>query len=143
MALNASDLLGVWRLAQYVVPMPDGRIVHPFGPDADGLLIYTPDGWMSAALGRRDRAPFPADHLGAGSVGEKARAAETFLAYAGRWEVKGDAVVHHVALSLFPNWTGGDQLRLASFEAGNLVLSTPPVPRPKGLLSARLTWRRV
>jgi hypothetical protein len=33
------------------------------------------------------------------------------VAYAGRYSLHGDRVVHHVELSLFPNWVGTDQMR--------------------------------
>jgi hypothetical protein len=36
---------------------------------------------------------------------------EDFVAYAGRYSFHGDRVVHHVELSLFPNWVGSDQER--------------------------------
>jgi hypothetical protein len=36
---------------------------------------------------------------------------EGFVACAGRYTFHGDPVVHHVELSLFPNWVGSDQER--------------------------------
>jgi hypothetical protein len=34
---------------------------------------------------------------------------EGFVAYAGRYSFHGDRVIHHVELSLFPNWVDSDR----------------------------------
>jgi hypothetical protein len=39
-------------------------------------------------------------------------AEETYVSSCGQYDFLGDTVVHHVELSLFPNWIGGDQERL-------------------------------
>jgi hypothetical protein len=80
------------------------------GPDALGYLLYSTDG----ALGHRlaaGRPGFAADDLLGGITKEQARAAEGFVAYAGRHSFFGGRVLHHVELSLFPNWVGNDQQR--------------------------------
>jgi hypothetical protein len=39
------------------------------------------------------------------------------VAYAGRYSFLGDHVIHHVELSLFPNWVGSDQERFTTGDA--------------------------
>jgi hypothetical protein len=39
---------------------------------------------------------------------------EGFVAYGGRYSFSGDRVIHHVEMSLFPNWVGSDQERTVS-----------------------------
>lgn len=58
MTLRAESLVGAWTLLECnVESMPSGRIAWPFGRDADGLLIYTANGWMSATLSQCTRSP--------------------------------------------------------------------------------------
>ena len=42
----AEALIGVWRLREYSEVTEGQTAVYPFGPDPDGLLIYTPDGFV-------------------------------------------------------------------------------------------------
>ena len=39
----------------YVTVDDSGNRDYPLGEDAAGLILYTPQGWMSAQLMRRDR----------------------------------------------------------------------------------------
>jgi hypothetical protein len=49
MTLRA-DVIGTWELTSYTLRNGlDGSVVHPFGEDATGLLIYSPDGYVRAA----------------------------------------------------------------------------------------------
>jgi hypothetical protein len=43
-------LIGAWRLAEFTVTAEDGTVTYPMGEDVEGLIIYTPDGYMSAQL---------------------------------------------------------------------------------------------
>lgn len=113
-----------------------------------GLLTYTADGWMWAALMRRDRAPVHAPTLTAASPRERAAAAAGYLSYAGRYELVGDEVHHHVVVSLHPGWVGGTQVRRIGWiehpdGTTDLVLTTPETSTG-GTKTAvnRLRWRR-
>lgn len=124
----------------------DGEVSHPYGERPVGLIMYTPDGYMSANIMRSGRSGFPSDGYNSAGFGEQAKAARSYLAYAGPFEVEGDEkVVHHVDASLIPNWTGGDQARYYAFgEDGTgetLTLSTAPVGDPSsgGVV---LVWER-
>jgi hypothetical protein len=68
------------------------------GEDARGYIAYTEDGHVFVAIMRQGRGPFAAGDLLSGSGAEKARA-ESFVAYCGRYEFRGESVVHHVELS--------------------------------------------
>jgi hypothetical protein len=59
-------------------------------------------------ISRAGRPGFAANDLFGGTMPERAQG---FVAYAGRYRFDGDRVVHHVELSLFPNWVGSDQER--------------------------------
>ncbi len=67
----------------------------------------------------------------------------TFVAYAGRYTADGDHVVHHVELSLFPDWVGTDQHRFAELSEHTLTLSARPLLLAGKQQVPRLIWQRV
>ncbi len=140
-AAHGSDtLVGGWRLVSWENRAADGRVTYLMGRDALGYLLYTSDGRFSVTISRRRRAPFAADDLLGGSTGEKAVAAEGFIAYAGRYTFDGERVVHHVELSLFPNWVGTDQERVVELSEDRLTLSAGPLLLAGERQVARLVW---
>ena len=142
-AAAASDpLVGAWRLLTWENRAADGRLTYPMGPDPLGYLLYTADGRFSVTISRRDRAPFAAGDLLGGSTEEKATAVEGFTAYAGQYTFDGERVVHHVELSLFPNWVGSDQERTAEISEQRLTLNSGPLLLAGKLQVARLVWER-
>lgn len=138
------QLLGAWRLVSYLARSTDGNVVEPLGPRPDGLIVYTPQGYMSAQLGRADRPPLKSARLEDAATGELAEAAVGYLAYGGTFEVVDPTTVaHHVTTSLFPNWIGRPQIRKATFEGSLLTLG---IATPTWLWgaerTAELTWSR-
>jgi hypothetical protein len=94
-------------------------------------------------ISRADRAAFAAGDLLGGSTEEKARAVEGFVAYAGRYSFLGDGVIHHVELSLFPNWVGSDRERRVELVGDRLTLSASPLLLAGRQQVPRLVWVRV
>lgn len=133
----AASLVGAWRLERWELIYQDGRPPEcPLGEDAVGLLMYTADGHVSAALARATR---PA--LDAADPASKAQAFDGFFGYAGRYIVREDAVVHQIALSTQPGLAGVNSLRHVRLEGDRLTLSGPDFsagsPRTQ-----RIVWRR-
>jgi hypothetical protein len=49
-----ANLVGAWTLESYESRSLDGSgVTYPLGPDAQGIIMYTPDGYMSAQLMRQ------------------------------------------------------------------------------------------
>lgn len=140
--MGANRLVGTWRLVSMEIRDAAGGASYPFGPDAVGYLVYAADGYMSAAIMTADRPTFTAGDILGGGVEERAEAAATYISYAGRYEVKGDRVVHHVEVSLFPNWVGGTQHRFFEFVGDRLSLSTGPMVLAGLERRAYLIWER-
>lgn len=137
--MTASALVGVWALEVYeLVPALDGESPYPLGADATGRISYSEDGYMSVFLMAAGRPPVPGRTA---DVALKAAAYDTFIAYAGTYELQGDTVYHHVQFSSVPVWTGGIQTRHVTFEDGKLVL-TLPVTVNGSQREYRLVWRR-
>jgi hypothetical protein len=89
------------------------------------------------------RRRFVAEDLFGGSTAEKAGAAETYVSYYGRYEFHGETVLHHVELSLFPNWIDVTQERLVEISGDRLTLSTRPLLLQGRQQTAHLLWQRV
>ncbi len=141
--MTSNPLTGTWRLLSWENRSIDGQISYPLGRDAAGYIIYNEDGYMSVAIMRPNREKFAAGDLLGGSTEEKAQAAATYVSYCGRYEFLGDMVVHHVELSLFPNWVGVEQERLVELRGNRLTLSTRPILLRGKQQTARLIWERV
>jgi hypothetical protein len=142
--VHARDaLVGAWRLLSWENQAADGRVTYPMGTDALGYLIYTADGRFSVMISRAGRPGFAANDLFGGTMPEQAQAVEGFVAYAGRYRFDGDRVVHHVELSLFPNWVGSDQERAVELSGDRLILSARPLLLGGKRQVPRLVWERV
>ena len=140
--LRSRALVGSWRLLTWENRAADGRLTYPMGRNPLGYLIYTADGRFSVTISRPRRTPFAADDLLGGSPEEKSAAVEGFTAYAGRYRFDRDRVIHHVELSLFPNWVGTDQERAAEVSERTLTLSAGPLLLAGKQQVARLVWER-
>ncbi len=142
--MTSNPLIGTWRLISWETRSVDGqKINYPFGKDAVGYIMYNQDGYMSVTISRPSREKFAAGDLLRASTQEKVQAAETYVSYCGQYEFRGETVVHHVELSLFPNWVGVEQERLVKLRGEQLTLSTRPMLLRGEPQTAHLIWERV
>jgi hypothetical protein len=137
------SFVGTWKLISYEVRSADGKVIYPWGEKPEGRLMYADDGHVSVAMMAPGRPKFEARELKLGTAEEKVAAVDKYISYAGRYEVQGDKVVHHVEVCLFPNWVGKDQKRNFRFEGRRLYLSTDPDPRDEKQKTGYLIWERV
>jgi Lipocalin-like domain len=141
--MTTNPLIGTWRLISWENRDESGRISYPLGEDAVGYIMYNSDGYMFVAIMRPGRPKFAAGDLLSGSTEERAQAAGTYVSYCGRYEFRGETVIHRVELSLFPNWEGVEQERLVEVRGNRMTLGTRPMLLGGGRRSARLIWERV
>lgn len=139
-------LVGTWHLVSCVeTDIETGTVFLPMGEHPRGLILYTPDGYMSAQLSAPDRTHFANDDMYRGTPREYVAAGKSYLAYSGPYyvdEVR-RTVTHEMAVSLFPNWTGQRQVRIARLEGETLHLATAaPAIFDGTLKTALITWRR-
>ena len=138
-----NSLVGCWKLQVWKRVPQGGDVTFPLGEDAEGLLIYTADGRMAVQLVAADRPQIDTqDSLQGGSVEQRAEAYSTCLAYFGGYEIQGDHVVHQVEASLFPDWSGQQQIRPFMLDGDTLILHTPPVHLAGGDVTNELIWVR-
>jgi hypothetical protein len=141
---TVDDLTGSWRLTCWDHSIDGSHRGFPLGEDAEGQIIYAPDGNMSAILMQARREPFGAAQFHQGTAEQREVAALTYISYGGTYELDGDRVVHHLDFALFPDWIGTDLIRVVSWEGDQLVLTTLPETTTSGkTVVNRLIWRRV
>ena len=120
----AHDLVGAWGLASWSLEYEDGRPSEfPLGLAVRGMLLYTPDGRVSATL------------MATG------KAAASF-AYAGRYNVRGDAVYHSIEVATDPTLVGVTTIRHIAREGDVLTLSGPDFRAGTGR-SQKIVWQRL
>jgi len=118
------DLVGAWRLERWSLEYEDERPAEfPLGPDARGMLLYTPDGQVSATLM---------------NTGQPSAS----LAYAGRYDVRGGAVYHSIEISTAPTLVGVTTTRHIAREGDVLTLSGPDFRAGTGR-GQKIVWRRL
>jgi len=140
------QLIGAWKLVSYVEQPVDGSApFHPFGEEPQGIIMYTPDGYMSAQLCGKDRVPFASGDWFKGTAAEYEAEASTYIAYTGPFHVdeQQQSLTHSMFISLFPNWIGQTQPRVVKIEGGILSLSTAsPINSGGKLVNSYLRWQR-
>lgn len=142
--LTADAIVGSWLLVRWSIQYHDGRPdTLPFGDDAVGLIVYAPDGWMTATMSRRRRAGLSAPTAARATAASKALAFDEYLSYGGRWRLDGDAVVHDVRLAMNPTLLGVPQRRVAQLRDGLLDLSATETDAATSRSRIhRIAWRR-
>ena len=129
--------LGAWRLVSFEEETIDGEIVHPYGENPIGLLIYDSSGRISVQIMRRDREPFSSSEWKTVPAEEIKKAIEGFTAFFGSFEVDGanNTVIHRVEGHVLPGGVGKTLRREFEFTGDLLILKPSP--------NRRVIWERV
>jgi hypothetical protein len=129
-----NKLIGSWSLISsrtelYDSPDVKPSILHTIGKDAHGIIMFSPDGYVSTQLMRPGAIKWESNNLLDGTAEELADATRHFLAYAGTFDVeaRGDETLIYISVDLcsFPNWLGDRQERVVRLE-GEVLKLTPP-----------------
>lgn len=138
-------IVGAWKLVSFKIQRENGEVVYPFGKNAQGSVIYTESGRVSAQVMRPDRPRFASGDQLRGTTEEIKANYEGFVSYYGPYEFdrKKGLVIHHMEGSLFPNWEGQRQKRFFELSGNRLKLSTPPTLWGGGEAVAVLLWERI
>ena len=121
------EVFGAWKITECESRFLDGQIgEHPVGADASGLILYSPDGYMSLEIMAQKRVPFSAQDPFAASEEEHLQAYRSHLSYSGTFDVKDDRIIHHIELSSYPNFIGKNIERFVRCEGDCLYQTTEP-----------------
>ncbi|HKN28475.1 MAG TPA: lipocalin-like domain-containing protein [Roseiarcus sp.] len=125
-----SPLVGVWRLvAENAWSAAGEPRPNLYGPMGMGLLSFTHDGRMMAALS--DGRPGPID------------GARAFVSYCGAYAFDGARLVTHVDGASDPLFFKEPQVRDARLEGDRLTLRPPAGFRGASDLVRELVWERI
>ncbi|NLS01261.1 lipocalin-like domain-containing protein [Rhizobium sp. P38BS-XIX] len=139
---DREKLVGVWELVDATtITAEDGRRESSYGDGATGFIHYTATGRMMALITHGARERLEGDRQSSPDW-QKARAYTTSIAYAGRYSIEGDRVVHHVDTSTYPNWVGTQLTRQFRFEDDRVFLRTLPQMQNGIMAVLELEWRR-
>jgi len=141
--MTKNIFVGTWKLISYETKLENGQIIYLFGQNPIGYLMYSEDGYMSVNIMKANRSSFSCEDITKISQEEKVAAAETFLAYCGKYEILADKVVHYPEVSLIANLVGVKQERTFKITNNRLFLSTPPANMGDVLVTSHLVWERV
>jgi hypothetical protein len=139
------QLIGAWKLVSYKeIPVDGSEPFEPLGPEPQGIIMYTPDGYMSAQLSKPSRANFASGDWFAGTPEDYQAEASSYIAYSGPFHVDEEhrTLTHSMFVSLFPNWTGQTQPRRVSIEGDTLHLGTQsPIQSAGKTVNSVLVWQ--
>ena len=140
---SVAELQGSWELAHWDYTVDGEHRGFVMGEDAQGQLLYTPEGRVSAILMQANRPSLQVTGFHQATPEQRDEAALTYISYGGTFDVEGDRVVHHLEYCLFPDWIGTDLVREVSWDGDKLVLTTAPETTSTGkTVINRLFWRR-
>src|SRR5260221_11300833 len=114
-----TQLIGVWRLLSYIESPVDGSPKRsPLDEKAEGIIMYTPDGYMSAQLMRPGRKNFASGDWFKGTPEEFTEEAAGYIAYSGPFHVDEAtwSLSHSMNVSLFPGLVGPTQPRVVMID---------------------------
>ncbi len=114
-------LVGIWKLLSMERIDAEGNVSQ--ASVITGMLVYTPNGWMSEAF----EIQLPGSEL-----------AGTHMFYCGTYIIEGSTVVHQPLIHTNHEMVGKDLPRQFEIEGDRFILTAD---NPNG--SARLVWERV
>jgi len=142
MNMNRETIKGRWSILAWEQLYDDGRVVLPMGTELEGFIEYSDFG-MFCVVARKGREAFTTGGQWSAEDAEKAAAYSSYLTYAGDYEVDGNTITHKVQHSIFPNWVGGSQKRVAELDGDVLSLVARLEEGSSEARTARLRWTRV
>lgn len=147
--MKARDFVGSYTLDSFELRYDDGTAHHPLGRDAEGLIVYTREGFFSGQMMQKGRPKFAQARQSAaqkdfGSDAEVRAAFNGYVAYYCTYDVdEAKRIVNHrIVSALIPNWEGQVNVRHYEFKGDVLVLRSPPMTVNGRQGRSVLHWRR-
>ncbi|MBV8344491.1 MAG: lipocalin-like domain-containing protein [Candidatus Eremiobacteraeota bacterium] len=139
-AAEPDGVVGAWSLVSFDVDEGKATTQPRFGPSPVGYLIYSAQARMAAVLAGTHRPELRSPSGSGASEAQRSESLRNFLAYAGRYEIRGDRVFHHVEVSVFTDLVGVTLERQFKLAGDTLTIRTLP-PEIWGSSNV-LVWKR-
>jgi Lipocalin-like domain len=142
---QSMNLAGAWTLVLVDNVQEDGRRIHLYGPEPQGLLMLDADGRYSLQIYRADRARFAASDKGKATPEENRAAVQGTNSHFGRYAIDATerTITFRIEQALFPNWEGTEQKRSFTLD-GDRLRYTVPTPTTGGkAVTGEVEWKRV
>lgn len=128
MIAPAKRIIGTWKMVSWTVEdLGTGQKSNAMGPNPDGYITCTPDGRVMVLVLRSDRAR---PVVLVPTTDEKLALYDSMFAYAGRFTIDDEKVVHHIDMSWNQAWTGSHQIRFHTFRDDVLTYVGAPARNP-------------
>ena len=138
---DKEQLVGSWILVSLTAG--DGaKQTMPYGPNPKGTMMVDANGRFSITVVRSDLPRFASDNRMTGTPEENMAIAQGCIAYFGTYSI--DEATHVITVnvegSTFPNFDGGTQTRILSFNRDEMTYLNPTPSMGGG--TAKVTYRR-
>jgi hypothetical protein len=147
---SAKDMLvGAWTLLLVDGVKADGTHVPQFGPNPDGILMFSPSGRYSVQFERANLPKVKANDREKATADETKAIATGTLAHFGIYTAN-DAdktFTMHIEASSFPNWDGTKQVRKITALTDDVLTYNVANPSAAGaagdIAQIEVVWRKV
>ena len=138
------QLVGAWTLLLADNIKDDGTHVPGYGPNPEGVIIFTPDGHYSLQIIRNGRPAFASKDRMAGTVDENKAAVQGMISHFGTYTVDeaGKTLTFRIEASSFPNWDRTVQKRPITAITDEVLTWNTPAPSAAGFVRAEVAWKK-
>lgn len=147
MASLKNEIIGSWKLLSYIeIPVGGEEYMFPLGTGPKGVLLFSPDGYMSVQIAVNNAVKYQSDDKFAVSDEQLAARFKRYIAFTGKYTIDNvlSYVIYHIETSLYPNWEGEKQIRKMDFEGDILYQkSVEPIMSNGQLVNAYMTWQKL
>jgi hypothetical protein len=121
------QLVGTWRFVSTHLQRADGDTVELYGPNPNGILIFTSDGYFALTNTRPGRPQFASGNTMEGTAEENRTTVKDTVAYFGTYIVDEANSIYsiHIEGSSFPNYEKTTQRRPFTIDGDILSFLNP------------------
>jgi hypothetical protein len=135
-------LLGAWTLVSLTAG-EEADQTFPYGANPKGSMMVDANGRFMITVVRSDLPQFASNNRMTATPDEATAVVQGSIAYYGSYSI--DEATHVITVNIegstFPNFTGGTQTRILSFNGDDEVTYLNPTPSHGGA-PAKVTYRR-
>lgn len=122
-------VIGCWDLESFDI-VDSSQKIRPWGKNTTGLLIYSPEGYMSVSINK---------DVESNTEQETKNILDSILFYSGTYSINGGEIHHQVFNASNPSRIGKSMIRYPSLNGELLTLKSPV----ESFGQAILVWRKI